>query len=81
VLRLVKRDTEAQHPSRFLAQFVKDVLQGYGIQKDHVLSIVTDNASNMVSMVKQLNERPREGSNTKEESAAEIQKQSGASHS
>ena len=39
------------------------------------------NASNTVSMVKQLNERPRKGSSTTEESAAEIQEQSGVSHS
>jgi len=35
----------------------------------------------MVGRVKQLIERPREGSNTTEESAAEIQEQSEASHS
>jgi len=34
----------------------------------------------MVSMFKQVNERTREGSNTTEESVAEIQEQSGASH-
>jgi len=37
---------------------------------------VTDNASNVVSIVKQLNARP----STTEESAAKIQEQSGASH-
>jgi len=57
------------------------VLQDYGVQKDHALCIVTNNASNMVGRVKQLIERPREGSNTTEESAAEIQEQSEASHS
>jgi len=56
---LVIRDTHAQHSSKFLTQLVKDGWQDYGIQKDHVLCIVTDNASNMVSTVKQLNERPR----------------------
>jgi len=35
----------------------------------------------MVSLVKQLNERPRKGSSTTDESAVEIQEQSGASHS
>ena len=39
------------------------------------------NASNMASMIKKLNERPREGSNTKDESAADIQEQSGDSRS
>jgi len=59
----------------------KDVLPDYdyGLQKDHVLCTVTDNAPNMVSMVNQLNERPREGSSTTEQSAAEIQEHSGAS--
>jgi len=49
---LAIRVTEAQHSSKFLTQLVKDVLQGYGLHKDHVLCIVTDNASNMVSMLK-----------------------------
>jgi len=60
---------------------VKDVLQDYVLQKDRVLCIVTDNGSNMVNMVKQLNERPREGSSSAEESAVENQEQSGTSHS
>jgi len=60
----------------------KDVLQDYGLQKDHVLCIVTNNnESNMLNIVKQLSERPREGSSTTEERAAEIQEQSGAGHS
>ena len=53
------------------------MLQDYVLQKDRVLCIVTDNGSNMVNMVKQLNERPREGSS----SAEENQEQSGTSHS
>jgi len=58
------------------------MLQDYGLQKDHVLCIVTDNAFNMVKMAKKLNnEPPREGSSTTEESAAEIQEKPGASHS
>jgi len=78
---LAIRDTQAQHSSEFLTQLQKDVLQDYGLQKEHVLCIVTYNASNMVSMVKQLNKRPREGSSTTEESVAEIQEHSGASQS
>jgi len=31
------RDTQAQHSSKFITRLVKDVLQDYGIQKDHVL--------------------------------------------
>ena len=72
--------TQAQNSSKFLTQLEKDVLQMNGLQKGHVLCIVTDNASNMVSMVKQLNERPREGSSVTEESAAKVQEKSGASH-
>jgi len=63
------RNTQAQHCSNFLTQLEKDVLQDYGLQKDHVLCIVTDNKSNMVSMVKQLNQRPPQWSSTTEESA------------
>ena len=58
---LAIRDTQAQHPNKCLTQLEKDVLQDYGLQKYHVLCIVTDNSSNMVSIVKQVNERPSEG--------------------
>ena len=36
------------------------MLQDSGIQKDHVLWIVTDNVYNMLSIVKQFSEKPRE---------------------
>ena len=39
-------DAEAQHSRKFLTQLVKGVLEDYGIQEDHVLCIVTDNAFN-----------------------------------
>ena len=78
---LAIRDTQDQHSSKFLIRLVKDVLHDCGLQKDHVLCIVTYNASNMVSMVKKLNKRPRDGSSTTEESAAKIHEKSGASHS
>ena len=77
---LAIRDTEAQYSNKFLTQLVKDELQDNGVQiLDHVLCIITDNTFNMVThhsllviRVKQLNERPREGSNSSEKSAAEI---------
>jgi len=72
------RDTQAQYSSKFLTQLAKDVLQDYGLHKDCVLCTVTDNAFNMVSVVKQLNERPRKGSSTMEESPAEIREQAEA---
>lgn len=79
---LAIKDTEAQHSSNFLKQLVKEVLQEFGIQKDHVLCIVTDNASNMLSMVKRLNEREDSGITESEECAEEIQEeQPGPSHS
>jgi len=43
-----------------MTQLVNDVLQDYYIQKDRASCTVTDNASSMVSMVKQLNQQPRE---------------------
>ena len=78
---VARRDTQAQHSRTVLTQLGKYVLQDYGLQKDQVLCIVTDNASSMVSMVKQLNKRSREESSTTEESGAEIQEQSGDSNS
>jgi len=58
---LAIRDTHAQYSSKFFTQLEKNVLQDYGLQKYRVLCLVIDNASKMVSVVKQFNERPREG--------------------
>ena len=69
---LAVKDTEAQHSSNFLKQLVNNVLKDYGIQKKHVLCIVTDNASNMLSMVKKINERPKEDSSSTKEFEAQI---------
>ena len=58
------------------------MLKDYGIQKEHVLCIVTDNASNMLSMVKKINERPKKDSIISKEFEAQIQEeQLGSSHS
>ena len=79
---LAVKDTEAQHSSNFLKQLLNNVLKDYGIQKEHVLCIVTDNASNMLSMVKKMNERPKEDSIITKEFEAQIQEeQPGSSHS
>ena len=79
---LAIKDTEAQHSSNFLKQLVNNVLKDYGIQKEHVLCIVTNNASNMLSMVKKINERPKEDSSSTKEFEAQIQEeQPGSSHS
>jgi len=76
---LAIRSIHGHHSSKFLTQLVKDMLLDYGIQKNHVLCFGTIKCVHMMSMVKQLNEQPGEGSNTAEESAAEIQEQSAAS--
>ena len=53
---LVIKDTKSHHESEYLQELVEDVLKDFGIKKDQVLCIVTDNATNMVCMVDKLND-------------------------
>ena len=39
-----------------LKKLFVDVLDGYGLKKEHILAIVTDNASNMISTIKKINQ-------------------------
>ena len=55
--KLAVKDTEAQHTSSFMQQLVTDVLLDFDIKKSNVLSIITDNASNMISLVKLMNKK------------------------
>ena len=45
-------DTHANHISKYLSKFVETVLQDFEINKQQVLCIVTDNAANMLTTVK-----------------------------
>ncbi|KAM4045437.1 LOW QUALITY PROTEIN: uncharacterized protein ACNLHF_009274 [Anomaloglossus baeobatrachus] len=54
---LAVKDTKAHHTSEFLQVLVEKVLQDYELKKEQVLSVVTDNASNMISTIKLMNER------------------------
>ncbi|KAM4049182.1 LOW QUALITY PROTEIN: uncharacterized protein ACNLHF_006937, partial [Anomaloglossus baeobatrachus] len=49
---LAVKDTKAHHTSEFLQVLVEKVLQDYELKKQQVLSVVTDNASNMISTPK-----------------------------
>lgn len=53
---LAVRDTAAHHSSEYLKQLVEEVLLEYGLKKEQVLCIVSDNASNMLRTVSRLNE-------------------------
>ncbi|XP_073431995.1 uncharacterized protein [Dendrobates tinctorius] len=53
---LVVKDTKAHHSSQFLQTLVEKVLQDYVLKKEQVLAIVTDNASNMISTIKLMDE-------------------------
>jgi hypothetical protein len=48
-------DTKCQHTSRELKVLLVDILDEYQIPLDHVLCCVTDNAANMVKLVKDVN--------------------------
>nr|XP_022910784.1 uncharacterized protein LOC111421821 [Onthophagus taurus] len=49
------KDTKAQHGSDFLKTLIIDVLREYDIKFQQILSIVTDNASNMKTTIDKLN--------------------------
>ena len=51
---LVLRNTQAQHTSEYLSDLVEKVLDEFEMKKEQVLCIITDNASNMLSMVEKL---------------------------
>ncbi|KAM3921449.1 uncharacterized protein RB166_010830 [Leptodactylus fuscus] len=53
---LAVKDTKAHHTSEFLQVLVEMVLQDYELKKEQVLSVVTDNASDMISTIKLMNE-------------------------
>ncbi|XP_073432367.1 uncharacterized protein [Dendrobates tinctorius] len=53
---LAVKDTKAHHSSLFLQALVEKVLQNYELKREQVLAIVTDNASNMISTSKLMNE-------------------------
>ncbi|XP_073540576.1 uncharacterized protein [Phyllobates terribilis] len=55
--KLAVKDTKAHHTSQILQALVEKVLQDYELKKEQVLAIVTDNASNVISTIKLMNER------------------------
>ena len=56
IYTLAVKDTNANHSSESIKKIVCDVLDGYGLKKEHILAIVTDNASNMISTIKKINQ-------------------------
>ena len=52
IYTLTVKDTNANHSSESIKKIVCDVLDGHGLKKKHILAIVTDNASNMISTIK-----------------------------
>ena len=54
-------DTKNEHSSESIKQIVLGVLDSYGIQKWQILTIVTDNASNMISTIEKMNDQEQDG--------------------
>ena len=48
------RETKSQHFSEYIQEFVTDILKEFEITRQ-VISLVTDNASNMISTIEKLN--------------------------
>lgn len=57
---LAIKDTQAHHSSEYLKNILKEILKDFKIKKEHVLCIVTDNASNMLSITDKLNKENKE---------------------
>lgn len=70
-------DTNHTHTSVYLAEQVKRILGKYGIAENKVLSIVSDNASNMVKLVERLNDHSKA---TEEFNSDNIETSSSAAH-
>ena len=56
IATLAVRDTQNNHSSDFIRNLVEDVLNDFGICKQQILAVVSDNAANMISTVKKLRE-------------------------
>ena len=69
---LAVKDTKAQHDSTYLKHVI-GVLEEYHIQKQQIVSIVTDNASNMIKTIEKLNED--EDSNPMEKIESDVAEQ------
>ena len=54
IYTLAVKDTNANHSSESIKKIVCYVLDGYGLKKEQILAIVTDNASNMISTIKKI---------------------------
>lgn len=57
---LAVKDTKAQHASEQVCKLIEDVLKDFEIKKENILTIVTDNASNMIKTVEKLNEKKKD---------------------
>lgn len=65
------RDSKDRHDSFYLRSLIIEVLDEYELSKDQVISIVSDNASNMVKTVKKLNEEEEDHGETEEDAEAD----------
>ena len=52
IYSLAVKDTDTDHSSKSIEKIVSNVLDGYGLKKEHILAIVTENASNMIRTIK-----------------------------
>ena len=64
-------DNHARHKAKEIQESLEGVLESYGIRKENVLGITTDNGSNMVKMVGDFGKTDEEGDVT-DESAEEL---------
>jgi len=73
---LAVKDIKAHHDSTYLQHVIEGVLEEYHIQKQQIVSIVTDNASNMIKTIENLNE----DSNPMEKIESEMAEQENEEH-
>lgn len=56
ICTLAVRDSQAQHSSDAIRRLIDNILKEFEIRKEQILSIVTDNATNMTKAIGRLNE-------------------------
>ncbi|XP_039441388.1 uncharacterized protein LOC120422101 [Culex pipiens pallens] len=66
---LAVKDTEAHHAGDYLKCMLQEVFTEFGIVKERILCIITDNAANMISMMKCINQNNENLSDESEDSA------------
>lgn len=57
------KELKQRHTGKYLSEIIRECMKEYGIQSKQIMSLTTDNAGNMRTLVKNMNERSIHGNN------------------